>query len=101
MQSFKQAEHYAVLAADSLTLAKAQYHIGKMLYDEGLYEDALTLFQAADQNFDGHKSEKARAYNMMALSHILMGEYDSAEVCLKQSLGFSEQCWDKKPKFNT
>jgi hypothetical protein len=45
MRLFKEAEQYGKLAVDSLTVAQAEYWIGKMLYDDYMEDEALTVLK--------------------------------------------------------
>lgn len=90
VQAFKKAEQYGWAANDTLTVARAQYWIGKTLYDDGIKNEALTVLSQADQNFGDHYDERAMTQNVMAAVLILMTEYDSAAVCLDQAIRFSE-----------
>ena len=96
MQSFKDAEQYGKLANDSLTVAQAQYKMGKMLYDEGREHEALKLFKAANKGFDDRFVDCARVLNSMACCYMLTGEYDSAKICLDQGLSYADI--DHSPK---
>ena len=98
MQSFKEAEQYGTVASDSLTVARAEYRMGKMLYDDGMYHDALKMESFANRNFDRHFAGKAFAQNMMAVSHALLGQIDSAELCLNLSLDYANRSLSEKAK---
>ena len=52
MVSFKEAERYGELAHDSLTMARAEYWMGKMLYDEYNHQEALELLKQSDGSSD-------------------------------------------------
>lgn len=43
--SFKKAELYALMKGDSLTAARADYHIGDLLYYDGMERDAIDVLQ--------------------------------------------------------
>lgn len=90
MQSFKAAEQYGNETGDSLTVARAQYWIGKILYDDGNKEEALAMLSQADQAFGDHYAERAMTQNVMAAVHILLSDFVSAEECLKQALNYAE-----------
>ena len=51
MRSFKEAEQYGKMVDDSLTVAMAEYWMGKMLYDDYTESEALTLFKSSDRFF--------------------------------------------------
>ena len=86
MRSFKEAEQYGGLAGDSLTMAQAQYRMGKMLLDDGLKEESLAMLQTASLYFGDHIVDKALVLNMMGVCYMLQGDVDDAESCLKQGL---------------
>ena len=91
MRSFKDAEQYGDMAGDSLAVAMAQSKMGKLLYGNQLYNEALVMFQSAKNKFGNHLSCKALAQNMMAVCHLMLQDFGSAEDCLKQSLLLAEQ----------
>ena len=90
MVSFKEAERYGELAGDSLTTARAEYQIGKMLFDDYSENEALSLFKKADSLFGNHLTERAFVLNAEAVTLIVLKQFDEAEVCLKNSLDYSE-----------
>ena len=100
MRSFKEAEEYGRLAVDSLTVAQAEYRMGKMLFDEGLKEEALTMLQAANLGFNEYFSEKALVLNMIGVCYILLKQYDNAEFNLKESLNNAKKGDSFKAKRN-
>ncbi len=100
MRSFKEAEEYGRLAVDSLTVAQAEYRMGKMLFDEGLKEEALTMLQAANLGFNEYFSEKALVLNMIGVCCILLKQYDNAEFNLKESLNNAKKGDSFKAKRN-
>lgn len=91
MNAFMNAEQYGDLVHDSLTVARAQYQIGRMQFYDGRTEEALTILKKADSNFD--KSFKGKALNLNALAccHILLQEYEKAELCLKEGLLYAQK----------
>ena len=89
MQSFKDAEQYGDMAGDSLAVAMAQYWMGKMLYNDGMEQDALAQFRKSSEGFGHRYAERAKALNSMACCHLLSGLIDSAEICLKQGLTYA------------
>ena len=101
MQSFKDAVQYGSLDGDSLTVALAQYRMGKMLYHEGQEAEALKLFESISHSFDNRLVDKALLLNIMAACHILQSDYDNAHKCLEQSLMLSEKGGSDKVKRKT
>ena len=98
MQSFKEAERYGTIVTDSLTVAQAKCLMGRLLYDDGLENDALDLLKEADDGLDKRYADKALVQNMMAVCYMLQGDYEEAETCLQQSLVFSERSQIKRLK---
>ena len=92
MQSFKDAERYGEKANDSLTLARAQYWIGKLLFFDGMNQEALFQLCKAEKHFCNRDIERSFVQNKIAVCHLLLGDYENAEACLKQSLILSEKC---------
>lgn len=86
MRSFKEAEQFGGLAVDSLTVARAQYRMGKMLLDDGLKEESLAMLQTASLRFGDCIVDKALALNMMGVCFMLQNDLDNAETCLQQGL---------------
>lgn len=89
MVSFKEAEHYGKLAQDSLTMARAEYWMGKLLYYDNRFEDALSLLKKSIVCLGNHYAEKASALNVSAGCYILLQEYVKADSCLSQSLDYA------------
>ncbi len=98
MRSFKDAEHYGELAKDSLAVAQAQYWMGKMLLNDGMYKEALVVINHSEHNFGNYYSERALSLNMLAVCYLVLGEYENAEISLKQSLVFAQKTHDNKIK---
>ena len=48
MRSFKAAEEYGKLASDSLSVAQAEYWMGKILINNGLEQEALRSFVVSE-----------------------------------------------------
>ena len=86
MRSFKEAEQYGKLTVDSLTIAQAEYWMGKMLYDEGREKEALNSIRISESFIGDRYSDRASIENSKAVIYILMSQYDSAELCLQQSM---------------
>lgn len=90
MNAFMDAEHYGDLVHDSLTVARAQYQMGKLLFYDYMKREALSMFKKSEVYFGHHYSEKALTMNAEACAYILLHEYDSAGMCLKNSLFLAE-----------
>lgn len=91
MNAFKGAEHYGDVIHDSLTVARAQYQMGKLLFYDGRYEEAITVLKKADSNFGKYFKEKALNLNALACCYILLQEYEEAELCLEESLLYAKK----------
>ena len=91
MRSFKEAEQYGKLAVDSLTVAQAEYWMGKMFLDNGMEQEALNLFLSSDSFIRNHYASRAIIENSKAVAYILMKQNDNAELCLQQSFLYAEK----------
>ena len=98
MESFKVAEQYGELVKDSLTMARAEYKMGKMLYQDYLAQEALLLLRKSNKNFNKHYAERALAQNVAACCYMLCKEYDSARIFLNESLLLAELGNSKEAK---
>lgn len=101
MFSFKEAEDYGTIVGDSLTMAQAQYWIGKLLLDEGMEQEALTALIAADSSFGNHYANKSIVQNTIAVCYLIQGDIDNAETSLQQSLIFARKTGLDKVKRKT
>ncbi len=100
MQSFKDAEHYGKMVKYSLTVAQAEYKMGKLLLDDGMTKEALSMLQAANLGFGNRFVDKALAQNMMGVCYMLQKDVDNAEICLQQSLSDAEKSSCNSNKVN-
>lgn len=89
MQSFKEAEYYARLANDSLTMALSEYRMGRMLCYDYMEEEAIPILKTADRNFGNRLACKSFVQNAMAVAFMLQRQFDSAEICLSTSLSYA------------
>ncbi len=99
MRSFKEAEQYGKLAIDSLTVARAEYWMGKMLYEDYMEDEALTVLISADKFFEKHLAERAILNNLEAAAYMVLKELDSADLCLQKGLAYAEQSHFSKVKW--
>lgn len=90
MRSFKEAEQYGKLAVDSLTVAQAEYWMGKMLYDDYKHEEALSILKKSDAHFGLRNIERAYVNNLEAIVYIVLEQFDEAEKSLEKSLDYAE-----------
>ena len=91
MVSFKEAERYGELAGDSLTMARAEYWMGRFLYEEGRKEEALSMLEFSGTHIGNRCSESAFVENGLAATYMLMGQYDSAEYHLQNSFKVAQE----------
>jgi tetratricopeptide (TPR) repeat protein len=92
MLSFKDAEHYGELAQDSLTMARAEYWMGKFLYEEGRIEEALSMLKTSFKYIGKRPMDKAIIENSLAVSFLLLHQSDSAAFYLQHSLIYAQDC---------
>ena len=86
MLSFKEAERCGKLAHDSLTVVRAEYWMGKLLYNEGKKEEALSVFKASFDHIGNRTMDRAAVENGLAVTYLLMHRFDSAEIQLQNGL---------------
>ena len=98
MRSFKDAEHYGGLVGDSLTMGRAQYWMGKMLFEDDAFQEAVIMLEKTEKGFGLHPVERALVQNMLAVCFMVLGDNESAESRLQQSLMQSERCHAYKVK---
>lgn len=91
MHSFKDAEQYGLLSNDSLTVARAEYRMGKMLYYEGRKQEALSSFNESRNHIGNRIVDLATIQNGMGVAYIMLSQFDSAENCFQQSLLYAEK----------
>lgn len=96
--AFKDAEHYSVLASDSLTMARAEYQLGRLLYYDGLNEEALNMFRKSDSCFGNHYDDKVLLSNAEACSFLFFKQYDEADSCFRRGLRLAELGVSNKTK---
>ena len=90
MESFKEAEHYGEMAGDSLTIARAEYWMGYLLYEDYMHNEAIEQFCNAMALFEESYAEKALTMNAAACCFIVLREYDSASKYFEQCLYYSD-----------
>ena len=98
MQSFKEAEQYGKLAVDSLTVAYAEYWMGRMLINDGIEQKALKSFKVSESFIGKRYADRASIENSKAVAYTLLSQYDSVELCLRQSLLYAEKGSSDKVK---
>ena len=91
MRSFKEAERYGMMAGDSLTVGRAEYKMGKMLYDEYMEQEAQDMLRNSKKFIGNRHVERASIENSEAVTYILMGQYDNADSCLQRGMILAEK----------
>lgn len=86
MRSYKAAEQYGLLSNDSLTVARAEYRLGKLLLYEGRHQEVLKALKSAYNHTEKQSINRAAIENSIATVHVLLGQTDSAEYFLQRSL---------------
>lgn len=90
MEAFKKAELYGELVHDSLTVARADYQMGKLLYYDYMKEEALSFFIKSETYFGNNNNEKALTLNAEACIYLLLHKYAYADSCLSRSYYLAE-----------
>ena len=98
MRSFKEAELYGKHAVDSLTVAQAEYWMGKLLYSEGNLEEALNMFDDSKGNIGNQPLDIVTIENGRAATYILLQQFDNANDCFRKSLFYAEKHLSAKVK---
>ena len=96
MKSFKAAEQYGGLINDSLSVAQAEYWMGKMLYYDGMEQEALNSLLISESLIGNRYADRAFIENSKAVLYILMNQYDSAEICLQKGLVWADKAHFEK-----
>ena len=91
MRSFKEAEQYGKMVDDSLTVARAEYWMGRMLYFEGMVLDAQDMLRNSKRFIGNHHIERAYIENSEAVTYILMEQHDNADSCLQRGMILAEK----------
>ena len=96
MRSFKEAEQYGGLVNDSLSVAQAEYWMGKMLYYDGMEQEALNSLLISESFIRNRYADRAFIENSKAVLYILMNQYDCAEICLQKGLVWADKAHFEK-----
>ena len=91
MSSYKEAERYGEFAEDSLSMARAEYRMGKMLIINGMEKDAKSILQAANRGLGNRYTDKALTQNLLATCYILLDDYEKAKSHLQLSLEYADK----------
>ena len=95
MRSFKKAEQFGIIATDSLTMARAEYKMGKLLYYDGMEQEALVILKLAEKNMKNWHKDLALVKNLMAVCYMVQDDYGNAENCLQQSLSLAKKSYSE------
>lgn len=91
MRLFKEAEHFGILADDTLTVAHARFNIAKCL---GVYADEkefISLLKAADEGFGNNYAERAKVMTVWGDYYQFHRQFDSAEFYLNRAMDYAER----------
>lgn len=86
---FKEAAQYGLRANDSLTVARALFQKGRLLYQRRFYLSAATALDSADRYFGNRLYERAFVQNTMGLNQCFLGEFTDAAIHLANCLEFA------------
>jgi len=98
MRSYKAAEQYGLLTHDSLTAARAEYRMGKMLYYEGRNKEALNFSNVSINHIGNRMTDLATIENSKGATYVLMKQFDSAGISFRKSLLYAEKGFSEKAK---
>lgn len=88
---FEEATRYGLLANDSLTVARAQFQTGRLLYQKDQYKEAAAALESADRYFGQRLYERAFVQNILGLNYYFLNEPDKAETCFNQCVTLTEE----------
>ena len=91
MRLFKEAEHYGLLADDTLTLAYARFNIARCLGEYANEEELFSLLKAADEGFGDNYTERAKVMTFWGDYYQFHRQFDSAEVYLNRAMDYAER----------
>ncbi|MBQ6306808.1 MAG: tetratricopeptide repeat protein, partial [Bacteroidales bacterium] len=91
MRLFKEAEHYGLLAGDTLTLAYARFNIARCLGEYANEEEIFSLLKAADEGFGDNYTERAKVMTFWGDYYQFHRQFDSAEVYLNRAMDYAER----------
>ena len=100
LQFFKDAEHYGLLANDTLTVAHALFNIAANLGYYGDKEEVVSLLKAAAEGFDDDYVNRADALRELGDFYQFHRAYDTAEMYLNQALAYAEKSSSVETKSN-
>ena len=91
LRLFKDAEHYGLLADDTLTVAYARFNIAKCLGVFADEEEFVLLLKAADEGFGDDYAERAKVMTLLGDYYQFHRQFDSAEVYLDRAMDYAER----------
>ena len=100
LQFFKDAEHYGLLANDTLTVAHARFNIAANLGYYGYKEEVVSLLKAAAEGFGDDYVNRADALRELGDFYQFHRAYDTAEMYLNQALAYAEKSGSVETKSN-
>lgn len=92
---FKEAARYGLRANDSLTVARALFQTGRLLYQRRFYLSAATALDSADRYFGNRLYERAFVQNMMGVNQCFLEEFYDAAIHLANSIDFALESGNK------
>ena len=100
LQLFKDAEHYGLLADDTLTVAHARFNIAANLGYYADKEEVVSLLKAAAEGFGDDYINRAYALRELGDFYQFDRAYDTAEIYLNQALAYAEKSGSVETKSN-
>lgn len=100
MRLFKEAEHYGLLADDTLTVAHARYNIALNLGYHADKEQTVSLLKAAVKGFGDDYVYCAKALMTLGDFYQFHRKIDSAEIYMNQALTYATFCNSSEEKGN-
>ncbi len=91
MRLFKEAEHYGLLAGDTLTVAHARFNIAKCLGVYAYEKEFISLLKAADEGFGDDYTERAKVMTVWGDYYQFHRQFDSAEVYLNRAMDYAQR----------
>ena len=88
MVCFKDAAKYAEITGDSLTYARAQKNVARLLYESYMIDQAIDVLMKTENYFGNNYAERVNVLNSMAVLNILLKRFVVAEKCLEQGLTY-------------
>ena len=98
LQLFKDAEHYSLLANDTLTVAYARYNIARCLGYYADRQETISLLRSAAEGFSDDYANRAEALRELGDFYQIHSQFDSAEYYLEQAIVYAEQSGSTKAK---